>query len=425
MKIAHCTAWFTTETSGGTEVYVEALARELAKQGVEQVIFVPRAGPDLPDESVHEGLRVIRYDPPGFQDALDRFKPNLFHLHTWTSTAGMREFRAARRLKLPAVFTFHNFSPVCATDSLMRNGSCRCDGVIRRFACSCCYLHNRGHSLSVAWAMAAAAAAASPFFRAPDSSHRWRTLSSMFAGFERRKNELWELADEAAALVAPALFLRDVLVGNGIAGEKIVVCRQGVPGGPALARESAPGLRIGYVGRLEFLKGADLIAEAVSLLPRAKPVSLEIIGGESGVPGTRRDPGAFMAKLRGLTERDGRIHILGRLPYGQMRDRMASFDLLAVPSRTQETGPMSAMEALSLGVPVLGSDLGGIPETVRDGVDGRIVPSLEPKEWSRALEDILEDPAMLEGWKKSCRQGRTMQEVAGEMLGLYRRILAA
>jgi glycosyltransferase involved in cell wall biosynthesis len=338
----------------------------------------------------------------------------------------LREFRAARGKNLPAVFTFHNVSPVCATDTLMRCGSTVCDGVIRRFTCSRCYLHNRGHSRAVSLALASVSAAVSPLFRAPDSSHRWRTLSTMFAGFERRRMELTELAGGAAALVAPARFLQDVLMRNGIDGEKIVVCRQGVPGGPPVAKDriQAPGLRIGYVGRLEFLKGADIIAEAVCRLATDKSVTLEIIGSESGVAGTRRDPKIFMGRLRDLAARDSRIQLLGRMPYGSMREKMASFDLLAVPSRTQETGPMSAMEALALGVPVLGSDLGGIPETVQDGVNGRILTSLDPAEWSRQLDELLDHPGQLAEWKKACRAGRTMGDVAGEMLELYRRILS-
>src|SRR4029077_17922292 len=101
---AHCTAWFVTETFGGTEIYVASLAKELSKAGVDQAILVPRAKPGLPDESDHEGLKVFRYDPDGFEKILARFSPDLFHLHTWTSSAGLKEFRMARRRGLPAVF---------------------------------------------------------------------------------------------------------------------------------------------------------------------------------------------------------------------------------------------------------------------------------------------------------------------------------
>ena len=426
MRVAHCTAWFVTETFGGTEIYVASLARELSKAGVEQAILVPRSKTGLPDESEHEGLKVVQYDPADFEGALAKFGPDLLHLHTWSSTAGMREFRAARGKRIPVVFTFHNFSPVCATDTLMRNGSRPCDGVIRKFTCSSCYLHNRGHTRLEAVVLALASALLSPFFQAPDSSQRWRTLASMFAGFSNRRKELVELSREAAALVVPADFLRDVLIRNGVAPEKIVVSRQGVARSdsrpaPAKAHED---LRVGFVGRLEYLKGADIIAQAVWRLEPQQRVTLEIIGPDGGVVGTRRGPEAFLQLIRAFAAVDDRIRILGRLPYRELQERMASFDLLAVPSRWQETGPMTAMEAIALGVPVLGSNLGGIPETVKDGVNGRIVDSLNPAAWAAELEKILKDRPTLELWKRECRPARTMADVAREMAELYRRCLA-
>lgn len=423
MKVAHCTAWFVTESVGGTEIYVASLARELKRAGVEQVILIPRQRPGLPDEAEYEGLKIVRYDPDGFGEAIAKFKPDLLHLHTWTSTAGIREFRAARQRAIPILFTFHNYSPVCATDTLMRHGESRCDGVIRKFTCSSCYFHNRGRSRPESTALAVVSALLSPFFPRPDSTRRWRTLGSMFAGFSQRRSELAELAAGSAALVAPAEFVRRVLVRNGVPAVKIVISRQGTAGDapPPPRRESAEQLRVGFVGRLEYLKGADIIAEAVWRMDPSRRVTLEIIGPEGGVEGTRRDPQEYLQAVRAFAAVDDRIRLLGKLPYHAMQERMASFDLLAVPSRLQETGPMTAMEAIAMGVPVLGSDLGGIRETVKDGVNGRIVSSLHPRDWSRALEEILDDRSRLEAWKRECRPGRTMAEVAREMLELYRR----
>ena len=85
---------------------------------------------------------------------------------------------------------------------------------------------------------------------------------------------------------------------------------------------------------------------------------------------------------------------------------------------------MTAMEAIAFGVPVIGSDLGGISETVIDGVNGRIIAGFDPQTWSGALSEILENRRMLLSWKEACKPGRTMADVAREMLGLYRRILA-
>ncbi len=428
MKIAHCAAWNIADSPGGTEVYVDALVRELHAAGVDQAVLIPRETDETPGEFTHEGVPTFYYNPANdleFENLLARLRPDVFHLHAWTSTAGAKQFRVARVEGIPVVFTFHNYSPVCATDTLMRHGSRTCDGVIRKPTCSSCYLHNRGYARPEAAVLASAAALMAPFFRKPDAARRWRTLASMFAGFSRRRNELLELGGEAAALVVPAFFLRDVLVRNGVDPGKIVVSRQGVAGSnsPLPKTEAGHGLRVGFVGRVEYLKGADIIAGAVHLLPKSESITLDIIGPEGGVRGTKRDPEVFMKKMREFAVKDPRVRIWGALPYDELRARMASFDLLAVPSRWQETGPMTAMEAIALGVPVIGSDLGGIPETVKDGVNGRIVASLDPGAWSRALLEILENPAVLLAWKSACKPGRTMAHVAAEMLALYRQCL--
>ena len=70
---------------------------------------------------------------------------------------------------------------------------------------------------------------------------------------------------------------------------------------------------------------------------------------------------------------------------------MADYDLIAVPSRWLETGPLVALEAFAAGVPVLGANLGGIAELVRDGVDGVLVAADDPAAWAAAIERLVQD----------------------------------
>ena len=64
---------------------------------------------------------------------------------------------------------------------------------------------------------------------------------------------------------------------------------------------------------------------------------------------------------------------------------MADYDLIAVPSRCLETGPLVALEAFAAGVPVLGAKLGGIAELVRDGVDGILVTPDNAAAWAAKI----------------------------------------
>ena len=71
---------------------------------------------------------------------------------------------------------------------------------------------------------------------------------------------------------------------------------------------------------------------------------------------------------------------------------MADYDLIAIPSRCLETGPLVALEAFAAGVPVLGANLGGIAELVRDGVDGILVAPDDPSAWAAAIARLSVNP---------------------------------
>ncbi len=79
---------------------------------------------------------------------------------------------------------------------------------------------------------------------------------------------------------------------------------------------------------------------------------------------------------------------------------MQRYDVLAVPSQWLETGPLVVMEAFAAGVPVLGSNLGGIGELVTSGVDGLLVEPASIVAWRTALEALCRDRELLSGFAK-------------------------
>jgi glycosyltransferase involved in cell wall biosynthesis len=101
-------------------------------------------------------------------------------------------------------------------------------------------------------------------------------------------------------------------------------------------------------------------------------------------------------------------------------DSMSSFDLIAVPSRWLETGPLVVLEAFAAGVPVLGSDLGGIAESVRNGVDGALVRPGDIDAWSEVISRFAADRRLVAALRQNVRPPRTIDEVAREMSEVYR-----
>ncbi|MEK8106124.1 glycosyltransferase family 4 protein [Micromonospora sp. M12] len=94
----------------------------------------------------------------------------------------------------------------------------------------------------------------------------------------------------------------------------------------------------------------------------------------------------------------GRIRFHGRLDKTRLHELIRSAAVVAVPSRWHENQPMVVLEAFACGVPVVATDLGGLPELVESEVDGLVVAADQPTALGAALNDILADPGGRIGW---------------------------
>jgi glycosyltransferase involved in cell wall biosynthesis len=141
-----------------------------------------------------------------------------------------------------------------------------------------------------------------------------------------------------------------------------------------------------YVGRLESVKGVDQLLHAMRRLLASIPAATLCVVGDGS---QRRGLEALSAKL-GLSDR---VRFAGWVASGDIRQFYAAAQVVAVPSLSPETLAMVTVEAMAFGRPVVGTDVGGIPEVVEDTVTGRLVKPRDPEGLADALADILGDPA--------------------------------
>jgi glycosyltransferase involved in cell wall biosynthesis len=234
-------------------------------------------------------------------------------------------------------------------------------------------------------------------------------------------HELHQMADLSATIVAPSGWVHSGLLANGIAPGKLTVSRQGVANG--LVEEAARGTRkqpsdelvVGFVGRLEHYKGVHILLEAMTQIPKHLPLRLRVAGS-----GTEPD---YLRTLILAAGQDKRIEFLGSISRKEVTDFLRSIDVLAVPSNYMETGPLVVLEAHAFGVPVMGADLGGISERIRNGIDGWLLPFDDPTAWATLIQEIALDRAKLAQIASNIEPCRTMGDVASEMAALYHEIL--
>jgi glycosyltransferase involved in cell wall biosynthesis len=156
------------------------------------------------------------------------------------------------------------------------------------------------------------------------------------------------------------------------------------------ARGSDDAPRVLAVGRLRAKKGLDTLIDACRLLhERGCRVRCEIVGY-----GEEHDALAHRIENAGLGRH---VRLAGKLAREQVIDAYARADVFVQPSRITADGdrdgiPNVLLEAMAMGLPVVASAVSGIPEVVRDGVNGLLVPADAPLALADAIERVLARP---------------------------------
>ena len=191
------------------------------------------------------------------------------------------------------------------------------------------------------------------------------------ADFFLRKKYIELFFAEVDQFVCPSHFLADRFMAWGIPEGRIAVIENVIP--PSLARKpgraewSEGPLRVGYFGQVSRLKGIDVLFDAAELLAKTDPdrIVFDVHGDYRNQP--REYQQAFLQRLNGVGH-NVRYH--GPYEPRRIDDLMQHVDLTVVPSIWWENSPLVIEEAFRNRRPVVCSDIGGMAEKVRDGLDG-------------------------------------------------------
>ena len=353
--------------TGGMNVYVRELSRELGQRGVAVDVYTRRIDPSLPEvELFGENVRVVnlKAGPVAFMDKnlvldnLPEFICNVLrfsqrqdlqydyiHSHYWLS--GWAGLLLSRRWCVPHAVTFHTLGR----------------------------LKNR--------------AKAGP------------------AETDRRAEVEARVATSADAIVVSSEHERQALVElYGAHWDHIHVVPSGVDLGrfQPLDRASSRA-RLGLdgkeilvaVGRMDPVKGLDMLIQATALLKDHDQLRVLIIGGGDGDP--------ELARLKALARAEGvadRVDFLGARPQVELPTYYSAADICVVPSHYESFGLVAA-EALACGTPVIASKVGGLQTIVQDGENGLLVPWRSPQAFAESIDWLLADRAMRDRFAAAAR----------------------
>lgn len=427
MRLLHLSNDLYPQVTGGTEIFVHQLieAQLQIDPGLQVIAAAHHDTLDSPDHApgaqlsahqqllppVRSGSRRQQLAStaaaiPGFAELLAEFRPDVVHLHSFSERCGLSHARAVKAADARLVVTVHSPGFSCIKGNLIDASGAICDGVLREKRCTRCRLHNGGLprwlagavALQQGWPLSS---------ETPGALAHVLTARQLTAAFHLAWRELGELADAIHVLAA---WSRDVLLRQGIPAEKLHLIRTAGPP-PLPPRQRTPMqegvLRLVYWGRCHPVKGLHLVIEAILALPPDAPIQLHCYGPYWDSPYGQQ----LLARIAG----DQRFRVLGNLPKDQLLPRLQGYDLAVVPSTWLETGPLTVLEAFAAGLPVAGSDLGGIQELL-EGVPGCVLVPLQAKAWQELFMALLADPVSITG---SIHSPASFAEMADSLQRLY------
>jgi len=302
---------------------------------------------------------------------------DIVHFHnTWFAVPPI-VFRGLKRLGIRTVATIHNYRLMCANALLLRNGTpcelCVGSDPFPGFRFRCYHQSYLGSAAAVAGIQ----------------MHRWR-------GSWRRHIDQF---------IAPTDFVRERLVATGLPADRIAVHRNSVPDPGRRPRRPSESRRVVYVGRLSEEKG---VARAVDAWEHMAPKDMELVIAGDG------------PQRAELIRKAGRsVRFLGQLTRSQVTELLLDSRALLVPSMWYETGgPLVVLEAFSAGVPVLGSGLGGLLETLAPLGAGWTVARPTINSWAAAIERLTDDSLIDRGGQIARRAFETRHSYPVAQQGL-------
>lgn len=444
MKLLLATYNYPPEAYGGSEVYLEALASELARAGHAVEIVCGSRQDAVGSERIEmerssfggcvvwriklAGARFTMPElyttrAPDLRDFWKRWltdhRPDVLHFHGHSLAVSHSMMEAAADLNIPMVFTLHNVPMLCPKGDYITWQGTICDGRAALLKCARCSTASR---LGAAAGLAMAAATPLLAQLAVPASSGWSQVKSglHYPGLLRMR-----LAAQAEMLSVIrrwhvfSEWSRQALKLNGVPHEKIVLARHPSPAaGPASPRiPRGRELRLGFFGRFNKVKGIGVLLDAMRMIPDA-PLRLDIFGGvQEGLEVS------LAADLKAAAAQDARIVWRGRIAHEEQPAALAAIDVVVVPSTWVETGPLTVLEAFSAKLPVVGSDLSGINEWVSDGKNGWLFPAGDAKGLSVILARLAGDAALV----AAARDFPSLESVAShaaKVMMIYRSLFA-
>jgi len=376
VKICHIIDLYEPYAGGGSGTYTQRIASRMAEE--HQVIVItqkPYRGVAslAPEIGVRDRARVYRFYPLNlyFTYSADKapawMKPfwHLFNLWNPHPYYAIRKILKQEKPDIVHTHTIGGFS--LATFSAIKSAGCP----------HVCTLH--GYALLSPW---------SALMRRDQVIRKFNLWERQFTRFTRFFSMSVDLA------LFPSQFIMDMHLKNGFfPNSKCLKLPIGIElSGVKKITKDYQTIDILYTGGLIKTKGAQVLIDSFKQLSNPN-IRLHIVGR-----------GYYEQELRRMAGSDSRITFHGFVTSEQLNELGLRANVAVIPSLFYENAPAVILESFQAGTPVVGSNIGGIPEIIEDGYNGRLFTAGDSGELKEVLESLVNSPAELERLSKGAAE---------------------
>ncbi|MBN1326230.1 glycosyltransferase family 4 protein [Candidatus Falkowbacteria bacterium] len=297
------------------------------------------------------------------QELINKEKPDIAHLHNFSFQLTPSILAVLKKNNIPIIWTMHDYKLICPNYRLFTKGAVceRC----KKYKYYNCFRYK---------------------------CIKNETAMSFLAMLEMYLHKILLRSYESINLfISPSKFLAEKVVDWGIDAKKVKHIYNFINLENFLANAEI-GHGLIYFGRLSEEKGLLTLLEAMKELPE---INLTIIGD---------GPQKFEIENRIKEQRLSNVRLLGYKKGQELYNLIKQSRLVVMPSIWYENNPIAILEAFAMGKPVIGADLGGIPELVRDGQTGFIFKNKQNADLIEKIKNNYFNTELIQQMSQNCRQ---------------------
>jgi glycosyltransferase involved in cell wall biosynthesis len=443
MRILQVSHGLPPQEKAGVENYTFYLSSALARLGHSVTIFCREENPEKEEFSIREerldGLLIIRvvnnlkkindpkvyyenqYFDKIFKNVLETQKPQIVHFQHFIALSA-NLINLAKDLGFPTLLSIHDFFILCHRIHLIDRENRVCPGPLYGLNCYFClgdYFPPRALVRRTELLLKLKDLLPFPWIKWTKRFFIPPRLISL-EGYEvfHRYRYMFEVLKRVDQILVPSEFvLKMYLKYYKKFRKKMRRMTWGIqPVKPSLKTEvNEKRIRFCYYGSILPHKGVHLLIESLRRLPRGK-LLLTLFGDKTGW-----NAGYYQELYESS---DGLpVEFKSSFDRSLLSEVLKNQDVVVLPSLCPETFSFVIREANAMGIPVIGSRIGAIPEAIRDGVNGFLFKPGDVRELTECMSKFIESPRLIYEMRRNMKRQKMMEEHASELIALYEELL--